>query len=53
VIRIKEMVPRAVLGEDDAVLVVSAELVAGVELDPERSHMRAGLKRRRAGCVDL
>src|SRR6185437_12561919 len=40
-------VPRAVLGDEDAVLVLGRELVAGVELHAERRHVRSELDHRR------
>ena len=40
-------IPGAVLGEDDVVLIVGRELVAGIELHAQRSDMRAELERRR------
>src|SRR5260370_5114090 len=40
-------VPRAVLGDQNAVLVLGGKLIAGVELHAERSHMRAEIEHRR------
>src|ERR1700688_2830582 len=40
-------VPRAVLGDQDRVLVLGGKLVAGIEFHAERSHMRAEIKYRR------
>src|SRR6202166_2225948 len=40
-------VPRAVLGDQDRVLVLGGELVAGIELHAERRHMRAEIEYRR------
>ncbi len=34
-------VPGAVLGDQDVVLVLSGELIAGIELHAERRHVRA------------
>src|SRR5450432_3023876 len=40
-------VPGAVFGDEDVVLVLGGELVAGIELHAERSHMRAKIEHRR------
>src|SRR5208337_4900820 len=37
---VPELVPAAVLGEEDVVLELSREVVPGVELHPERRHVR-------------
>src|SRR5882762_9534411 len=40
-------VPRAVFGDQDAVLVLGGKLAAGIELHAERSRMRAEIEHRR------
>src|SRR5712664_4269985 len=40
-------IPRAVLGDQDTVLIVGGKLTAGVELHAERSHMRTEIEHRR------
>src|SRR5882724_5384014 len=40
-------IPGAMFGDEDVVLVLCRELIAGIELHAERSHMRAEVKNRR------